>query len=73
MGQFDYYTDQQLIDRAVTALVEIENRWRKTQPHLRLPIIRQVLNFAKTIPEDPRDDGHYAYLRLPKTAEQSSN
>jgi hypothetical protein len=49
----DDMTDQQLIDRAVAALTEIENRMRlmSGRKGLRLPIIDAVLDFAKTLPE----------------------
>ena len=46
------FTDRELVEQAIAALAAIETRWRKTQRGLRLPVIEQVLEFARTIPED---------------------
>ena len=43
-------TERQLVDRAIAALTEIENRMRKSQPGLRLEIIDLVLQFARQFP-----------------------
>ena len=56
MSHYADYSDQDLVSVAVSALVEIENRWRKTQPGLRLPIIGQVIDFGKTFPDDERKE-----------------
>lgn len=55
MNHLTDYTDYELCERAIAALSEIETRWRKTQPALRLPIIKAVLEFSKTVGEsEPR-------------------
>jgi hypothetical protein len=45
-------TERQLVDRAIAALVEIENRLRKKQRGLRLSIIGKVLEFGKQFPDE---------------------
>ncbi len=52
--QFDdkQLTERQLVDRAIAALVEIENRMRKKQRGLRLVVIEKVLEFGKQFPNE---------------------
>ena len=47
-------TKRQLADRAIAALVEIENRIRKTQRGLRLEIVDTVVEFGRRFPGDEK-------------------
>jgi hypothetical protein len=51
-------TERQLVERAVVALVEIENRLRKQQRDLRLEIIERVLEFGRQFPDDDAAKGN---------------
>ena len=51
----DELTERQLLDRAIAALVEIENRLRKTQGGLRTRNHDKVLEFGRRFPDEQDD------------------